>query len=97
MAPRGAVVEPDVPDMGYAYNEKYQVWAENVVALYEEAVARHWSATRDIPWTSSCASSASIPGWSWSCGRRRSASSSARRLQPIHARGDQRLSAAICG
>jgi hypothetical protein len=36
--------------MGYTYNEKYQVWAENVVPLYEEAVARQWSATRDIPW-----------------------------------------------
>jgi len=50
MAPRGAVVDPDVPDMGYTYNEKYQVWADNVVPLYEEAVARQWSATRDIPW-----------------------------------------------
>ena len=50
MAPRGAAVDPDVPDMGYVYNEKYQVWAENIVPLYEEAVARQWSATRDIPW-----------------------------------------------
>jgi hypothetical protein len=50
MAPRGAVVDPDVPDMGYVYNEKYLVWADNIVALYEEAVARQWSATRDIPW-----------------------------------------------
>ncbi len=50
MAPRGSVVDPDVPDMGYTYNEKYQVWADNVVALYEEACARQWSATRDIPW-----------------------------------------------
>jgi hypothetical protein len=36
--------------MGYAYNEKYLVWADNVVPLYEEATARQWSATRDIPW-----------------------------------------------
>lgn len=50
MAPRGAVVDPDLPDMGYNYNEKYLVWADNVVPLYEEAVARQWSATRDIPW-----------------------------------------------
>jgi hypothetical protein len=50
MAPRGSVVDPDVPDMGYVYNQKYQVWADNVVALYEEACARQWSATRDIPW-----------------------------------------------
>ena len=50
MAPRGSVVDDDVPDMGYTYNEKYQVWSDNVVALYEEATARQWSATRDIPW-----------------------------------------------
>ena len=50
MAPRGSVIDPDVPDMGYTYNQKYQVWADNVVALYEEATARQWSATRDIPW-----------------------------------------------
>lgn len=50
MAPRGSVVDPDVPDMGYVYNQKYQVWSDNVVALYEEACARQWSATRDIPW-----------------------------------------------
>ena len=50
MAPRGAVLDPDLPDMGYTLNDKYLVWAENVVPLYEEAVARQWSATRDIPW-----------------------------------------------
>ncbi len=50
MAPRGAAHDPDLPDMGYEYNEKYLVWADNVVPLYEEAVARQWSATRDIPW-----------------------------------------------
>ncbi len=50
MAPRGSVIDPDAPDMGYVYNQKYQVWSDNVVALYEEACARQWSATRDIPW-----------------------------------------------
>ena len=50
MAPRGAVVDPNVPDLGFEYNEKYLVWAENIVPLYEEAVSRQWSATRDIPW-----------------------------------------------
>ncbi len=50
MAPRGAVVDPDVPDMGYVYNDKYLVWSDNVAALYEEAAGRQWSATRDIPW-----------------------------------------------
>ena len=50
MAPRGSIVDDDAPDMGYEYNEKYLLWSDNVVALYEEATARQWSATRDIPW-----------------------------------------------
>jgi hypothetical protein len=50
MAPRGADIEPGGPDMGYIVNEKSSVWADNVTELYEEAVARQWSATRDIPW-----------------------------------------------
>jgi len=29
---------------------KAHVWADSAVPLYEEAVARQWSATRDIPW-----------------------------------------------
>jgi len=50
MAPRGADVDDDTADMGYILNRKTDVWADNVVELYEEAVARQWSATRDIPW-----------------------------------------------
>jgi hypothetical protein len=52
MAPRGAPIDDpeSLPGMGYTMNSKYQVWAENVVPLYEEAVSRQWSATRDIPW-----------------------------------------------
>jgi hypothetical protein len=50
MAPRGCDVEDDTPDMGYILNRKSDVWAENVRELYEEAVSRQWSATRDIPW-----------------------------------------------
>ena len=50
MAGRGSTVEGDSPDMGYILNKKSDVWAENVRELYEEAVARQWSATRDIPW-----------------------------------------------
>ena len=50
MAPRGADIEGETPDMGYILNKKSDVWAENVRELYEEAVARQWSATRDIPW-----------------------------------------------
>ena len=50
MAPRGADIEPGTPDMGYILNDKADVWADNTRELYEEAVARQWSATRDIPW-----------------------------------------------
>ena len=50
MAPRGSDVEVGVPDMGYTVNDKCEVWSENVLDLYEEAVSRQWSATRDIPW-----------------------------------------------
>ncbi len=49
MAPRGASLDDEYPGMGYEMNSKYQVWADNVVPLYEEAVSRQWSATRDIP------------------------------------------------
>ena len=51
MAPRGGLRDPDLPDMGYRLNRKIDVWAENVMELYEEAVSRQWSATRDIPWS----------------------------------------------
>ncbi|MDA8147771.1 MAG: ferritin-like domain-containing protein [Actinomycetota bacterium] len=50
MAPRGADIPDDVPDMGYTVNEKAEVWSDNIMELYEEAVSRQWSATRDIPW-----------------------------------------------
>ena len=51
MAPRGSDIDADVPDMGYTINDKAQVWSDNVLDLYEEAVSRQWSATRDISWT----------------------------------------------
>jgi len=50
MAARGADIAEDTPDMGYILNKKSDVWSSNVSTLYEEAVARQWSATRDIPW-----------------------------------------------
>ncbi len=50
MAPRGSDVEVGVPDLGYTINDRAEVWSDNVMDLYEEAVARQWSATRDIAW-----------------------------------------------
>ena len=50
MAPRGAVIPEGLPDLGYTVNDKAECWADNVMELYEEAVARQWSSARDIPW-----------------------------------------------
>lgn len=49
---RGAGMDPRMKLMpsSYSANKKYQVWSENVLALYEEAISRQWSAARDIPW-----------------------------------------------
>jgi hypothetical protein len=49
--PRGADFDPlDLPDMGYTINTRAEAWGENMGKLYEEAVARQWSSTRDVPW-----------------------------------------------
>ncbi len=51
MAPRGCDIDAEVPDIGYTLNDKVDVWSDNVMELYEEAVSRQWSATRDIAWS----------------------------------------------
>ncbi len=50
MAPRGAVLPPGLPHLGYSINRKSEVWAENAPALYEESKARHWIPSREVPW-----------------------------------------------
>ncbi len=50
MAPRGAELPPGLPDMGYMVNRKSDVWADNVISLYEEAKTRQWNAATDINW-----------------------------------------------
>jgi hypothetical protein len=54
-APRGSIREPYVDRMPvieeYDVMDRSEVWAENVTSLYEEAKARQWNATRDIPWS----------------------------------------------
>jgi hypothetical protein len=51
---RGSVREPYRDEMpaldDYTVVDRNEVWAENVISLYEEAKARQWNATRDIPW-----------------------------------------------
>ena len=52
---RGSVREPYRNEMpvldDYTLVDRDEVWAENVITLYEEAKARQWNATRDIPWS----------------------------------------------
>lgn len=52
-APRGSVRDDylnEMPVIGdYVVTDKNELWADNVLTLYEEAKARQWNATRDIP------------------------------------------------
>ena len=54
-AARGSVREPYIDEMptldDYTVLDRNEVWADNVLTLYEEAKARQWNATRDIPWS----------------------------------------------
>ena len=50
MAPRGSVMPPGLPNLGYDINRKSEVWSANAPELYEEAKARHWIPTREVPW-----------------------------------------------
>ncbi len=54
-APRGSVREPHADRMptidAYTVLDKMHVWSDNVLTLYEEAKARQWNSTTDIPWS----------------------------------------------
>ncbi|MCZ7531524.1 MAG: hypothetical protein M5U31_15030 [Acidimicrobiia bacterium] len=50
VAPRGAGSEPGLGPREWDLNEKHELWADNLVALYEEATSRQWRATEDIDW-----------------------------------------------
>lgn len=54
-APRGSVREKYATAMpvidGYDVLDKYHLWSDNVLTLYEEAKARQWNSTSDIPWS----------------------------------------------
>jgi len=53
-APRGSIREPYRDRMpvvdAYTVLDRGEVWADNVITLYEEAKARQWNATKDIAW-----------------------------------------------
>ena len=49
--PRGASAVPGVPRTDfYALSSKVDIWADNAVDLYEEAIQRRWMAHADVPW-----------------------------------------------
>ena len=49
--PRGASSVPGVPRTDfYALSSKVDIWADNAVDLYEEAIQRRWMAHADVPW-----------------------------------------------
>ena len=54
LTPRGSIREPyaDVLPVydDFVVTEKWDLWADNVSTLYEEAKARQWNATKDIAW-----------------------------------------------
>lgn len=50
MAPRGSFLVGGLPHLGYTINRKSEVWADNVLALYEEAKTRRWDPATDLPW-----------------------------------------------
>ena len=49
--PRGASPVPGVPRTDfYALSSKVDIWADNAMDLYEEAIQRRWMAHADVPW-----------------------------------------------
>jgi hypothetical protein len=49
-APRGAQVQPGGPPHPYDLLERDRVAPPDVAALYDQAVAAQWDASRDVPW-----------------------------------------------
>jgi len=50
LAARGATVEAGAPEFSFQLAEKSQVWAEESVRLYAQAVAAQWDPNTAIPW-----------------------------------------------
>lgn len=50
MAPRGALLPPGLPSLGYRVNRKSDVWADVAPQLFEEAKSRRWAPAKDVPW-----------------------------------------------
>jgi hypothetical protein len=50
MAPRGAILPPGLPSLGYQVNRKSDVWSDLAPQLFEETKSRRWAPARDVPW-----------------------------------------------
>lgn len=50
MAPRGAILPPGLPSLGYQLNRKSEVWADAAATIFEEGKSRRWAPARDVPW-----------------------------------------------
>lgn len=50
MAPRGAILPPGLPSLGYRLNRKSEVWSDLATVLFEEAKSRRWAPSHDVPW-----------------------------------------------
>lgn len=49
--PRGSIpMKGPVPAAGYSIFDKVQVWSENCIDLYEDAIYDRWSSANSIPW-----------------------------------------------
>src|SRR5208337_4915116 len=51
LAPRGARIETGGPNFGFTLRQKRDVWAYELNAIYTQATANQWSASRDVPWS----------------------------------------------
>jgi hypothetical protein len=51
MAPRGAILPPGLPSLGYQVNRKSDVWSDLAPALFEESKSRRWAPAKDVPWS----------------------------------------------
>ncbi|MEW5975452.1 MAG: ferritin-like domain-containing protein [Acidobacteriota bacterium] len=51
LAARGATVEAGAPEFSFQLAEKSQVWAEEAVRLYGQAVAAQWDPNTAVPWS----------------------------------------------
>lgn len=50
LAARGATVEAGTPEFGFPLAKKSEVWADDAVQLYAQAVASQWDPNTAVPW-----------------------------------------------